>query len=236
MATLYVVATPIGNRSDLSERAAATLKKASLIVSEVPLSSKKILDPLGITTKLISVFTPGKKFATREVVDALTAGNDVALISEAGTPGINDPGGVIVAAARAAGFPVVTIPGPNAAIAAASISGFPMDEFVFKGFAPHKKGRETFFKEIVTIESAVIFYESPHRIEKTFQALSTVEPDRYICVARELTKLHEQTVVATAREIAAMSEKELPRRGEFVVVLAPKDFSLRDTTPNRQAA
>jgi 16S rRNA (cytidine1402-2'-O)-methyltransferase len=235
MASLYVVATPIGNRSDLSERASTTLKKASLIVSEVPLSSKKILDPLGITSKLISVFTPGKKFATKEVVDVLTAGNDVALISEAGTPAINDPGGVIIAAARAAGFPVITIPGPNAAIAAGSVSGFPMDEFVFKGFAPHKKGRETFFKEIADIESAVIFYESPHRIEKTMQALAAVAPDRYVCMARELTKLHEQTVVATAREIVAMDEKELPRRGEFVVVLAPKDFSLQDMTPNRQA-
>jgi 16S rRNA (cytidine1402-2'-O)-methyltransferase len=224
MATLYVVATPIGNRSDLSERAAATLKKASLIVSEVPLSSKKILDPLGVTGRLISVFTPGKKFATEEVVDALAAGNDVALISEAGTPAINDPGGVIVAAARAAGFSVATIPGPNAAIAAASISGFPMDEFVFKGFAPHKKGRETFFKESADIESAVIFYESPHRIEKTLQALAVVMPERSVCIARELTKLHEQTVVATAREIAAMDEKALPRRGEFVVVLAPKEF------------
>ncbi|MDP2587497.1 MAG: 16S rRNA (cytidine(1402)-2'-O)-methyltransferase [bacterium] len=228
MALLYVIATPIGNRADLSARAAETLTSVDLIVSEKPLSSKKLLDPLGIKTRVLPVFAPGKRFAINPVLAALKSGEDVALISEAGTPGINDPGGVIVAAVRAAGHEVRGVPGANAAVTAASISGFPMDEFIFKGFVPHKKGRETFFNSLAAIESAVIFYESPHRIAKTLTALAEHLPNRYLCVARELTKLHEQSLVATCREVAALTETELPRRGEFVLILAPSGFVPQD--------
>jgi len=229
MATLFVVGTPIGNRADLTARAAETLTSVDLIVSEKPLASKKLLDPLGIRVRLIPVFEPGKKFATAPVLAALEAGKDVALISEAGTPGINDPGGVIVAAVRQAGFVVRAIPGASAAIAAASVSGFPMDEFVYKGFVPHKKGRETFFKTLATIESAVIFYESPHRIDKALASLAEQMPDRYLCVGRELTKLHEQSIVDTCKAIAARTPEQLPRLGEFVLVLAPIGFVPHDT-------
>lgn len=223
MATLFVVATPIGNLEDLSERAARILREVPVVVSEVPRSTKVLLDKVGSTAKLVPVFGPDKRPSLPAIRAALENGN-VALVSEAGTPGINDPGGVIVAAVRAAGHSIVPIPGANAAVTAASASGFPTDEFVFKGFVPHKKGRETFFKQAAATESAVVFYESPHRIRKTLESLAGVAADRYICVARELTKLHEQIVVATAAEVAAMPETELPILGEFVLVLAPKDW------------
>jgi len=223
VATLYVVATPIGNLEDLSERAARVLREVPVVVSEVPRSTKVLLEKVGSTAKLVSVFGPDKKPSVRAVRVALESG-DVALVSEAGTPGINDPGGAIVAAARAAGHSTVPVPGANAAVTAASVSGFPTDEFVFKGFVPHKKGRETFFKQAAATESTAIFYESPHRIRKTFESLAAVAPDRYLCVARELTKLHEQIVVATAAEVAATTEAELPSLGEFVLVLAPKGW------------
>ncbi|MFH0830771.1 MAG: 16S rRNA (cytidine(1402)-2'-O)-methyltransferase [Parcubacteria group bacterium] len=224
MATLFVVGTPIGNRGDLSARASTVLKSVDLIVSEKPLASKKLLDPLGVKKPIISIFEPGKRFATERVIEALEQNKNTALISEAGTPGINDPGGVIVSAVRQAGYVVQTVPGANAAIAAASISGFPMDQFVYKGFVPHKKGRETFFKQLAIQTAAVIFYESPHRIEKTLATLAELVPERYLCIARELTKLHEQSIVDTARAIAVRTPKQLPRLGEFVLVLAPKDF------------
>lgn len=223
MSTLFVVATPIGNLSDLSERAAQTLRTAPIVVSEVPRSTKVLLEHAGSKATLVPVYGADKRPNLRGVLAALEGG-DVALVSEAGTPGINDPGGALVEAARAAGHTVVPIPGANAAIAAASVSGFPMDEFWFRGFVPHKKGRETFFRESAASEQAVIFYESPHRVRKTLDALAAVAPERYLCVARELTKMYEQVVVQAAKSIAAMPEDTLPSRGEFVLVLAPKGW------------
>ena len=223
MSTLFVVATPIGNLGDLSERAARVLRDVPFVVSEVPRSTKVLLDHAGSSAKLVPFFAADKRPNVAQVLHGL-ARHDVALVSEAGTPGINDPGGALVAAAREAGHTVVPIPGANAAVTAASVSGFPTDEFWFRGFVPHKKGRETFFREAAASESAVIFYESPHRIRKTLDALAGAVPDRYLCVARELTKLHEQIAVDTAATIAAMPEDKLPSLGEFVLVLAPKDW------------
>ncbi|MFO0702673.1 MAG: SAM-dependent methyltransferase [Candidatus Andersenbacteria bacterium] len=143
MAKLLIVATPIGNLSDLGERAAQVLRDVPVVVSEVPRSSKVLLDHVESHAKLVPFFGGDKRPNLRAVLAELERG-DVALVSEAGTPGINDPGGELVAAARAAGHTIVPLPGPNAAVAAASASGFPMDEFWFRGFVPHKKGRETF--------------------------------------------------------------------------------------------
>lgn len=221
---LFVVATPIGNLSDLSERATRVLHKVPVVVSEVPRSTKFLLDKIDSRAKLVPFFGADKRPNVHAVLVELERG-DVALVSEAGTPGVNDPGGELVAAVRAAGHTIVPIAGPNAAVVAGSASGFPMDEFWFRGFVPHKKGRETFFRTAAAHDGAVIFYESPHRIRKTLDVLAAAAPDRYLCVARELTKLHEQIVVATAREVAAMPASALPERGEFVLVLAPKAFT-----------
>ncbi len=221
--TLYVVATPIGNRQDLTERAREILRSVDLIVSENPRASKKILEPIG-SSAAVRAYLQNFKANLAPVLAALQTGKSVALISEAGTPGINDPGGELVAAARAIGVRCVPVPGPNAAVTAASVSGFPMDEFTFRGFVPHKKGRQTFFGELSAMESAVIFYESPHRIVATLTELGRVAPTRHLCVARELTKLHEQILVDTCAAIALLTREELPARGEFVLVLAPKNF------------
>ena len=223
MHNLYIVATPIGNLGDLSKRATYVLMTVPVVISEVPRSTKVLLNKINSRARLLPFFGTNKRPNLRGMLEALQSG-DVALVSEAGTPGINDPGGELVDAARSAGHGLVPIPGPNAAILAASASGFPMEEFCYRGFVPHKKGRETFFKNITASDAAVIFYESPHRIRKTLGALSSAAPDRYLCVARELTKLHEQIVVSTAGDIAKIPESQLPSRGEFVLVLAPKDF------------
>lgn len=221
--TLYVVATPIGNKKDLSERAREILRSVDLIVSEDPRASKKILEPIGSRVP-VRAYLQNFKANLRPALETLRLGKSVALISEAGTPGINDPGGELVAAARKVGARIVPIPGANAAMTAASVSGFPMDRFVFLGFAPHKKGRQTFFNNIATMDDAVIFYESPHRIEATFSELARVAPNRLLCVARELTKLHEQIIVDACSRIANMTRDEVPALGEFVLIVAPKDF------------
>ncbi len=221
---MFVVATPIGNKQDISSRAIEVLNQVQLIISEAPLKSTKLLKPLGIATKVVPIFVAGKKINSEPVQKQLEAGKDVALISEAGTPGINDPGGLLVALIKNAGHEVKVVPGPNAAIAAASISGFPMDQFVYKGFVPHKKGRETFFKGLNNIESAIIFYESPHRLRKTLDSLNELMPERYLSVSRELTKVYEQTLRGPVQVIAGLPESDLPIKGEFVLVLAPKEF------------
>jgi 16S rRNA (cytidine1402-2'-O)-methyltransferase len=221
MSTLYVVATPIGNLQDISKRAVSVLQECDAVFSEVPRTTSKLLASLKLAKPIHSTLGPGRRSSVPLLQAMLADGKKIALVSEAGTPGVNDPGGEFVQAARKAGHGVVPIPGPNAAITAASVSGFPVDEFVFKGFVPHKKGRQTFFSEISETSVAVIFYESPHRIRKTLEALAQVMPDRLICIARELTKLHEQIIVASARDLATFDEQKLPILGEFVVVVSP---------------
>ncbi len=231
MAKLFIVATPIGNRADLSQRALEVLRGVAIIASESPRASTKLLTPLRLKGKVIPLIR-NNKISISPVLKSLKLEKDVALISEAGTPGINDPGGAVVSQVRAAGYKVLPIPGANAAITAASVSGFPMDEFVFKGFVPHKKGRETFFKDISKIKSAVIFYESPHRFDKTRAALKKWFPERYVLVARELTKLHEQFWLGTPSQLVNLTQADLPIKGEFVVVLAPLNFVPRQKENN----
>jgi len=228
MATLFVVATPIGNLEDVSERTARILREVGLVVSEVPATTKKLLSHIESAVPLVPYYVGGKHFNKKAVLDALAAGSNVALVSEAGTPGINDPGGQLVYVVRAAGFTVSGIPGPNAAVTAASVAGFPVDQFIFMGFVPHKKGRQTYFAAAAAEQKVVIMYESPHRVRKTLEALNELAPDRVLLVARELTKLHEQVLVDSVAGIARLSEEQLPSRGEFVLILAPVSFALQD--------
>ncbi len=226
MATLYIVATPIGNLSDVSDRTRAILSSVDLVLCEDTRVTKKLLNAYEITTAVQSLHQHSTSAKHSALIKKLVEGKDLAMVTDAGTPGISDPGGKFIADAleEIPDLNVSPIPGPSAVIAALSISGFPTDHFTFLGFPPHKKGRVSFFKELDEIEHTVAFYESTHRIEKAMDALEEVIPDRKIMVARELTKMYETVYRGTPSEVKEkMSSGSL--KGEFVIVLAPKKFS-----------
>lgn len=217
--TLYIVATPIGNLSDLSDRARDVLSRVSAIGAEDTRVTKKLLGSFGSKTKLVSVH----EHSEESVLTAfLEIDGDLAYVSDAGTPGISDPGGKVVALARKMGITVIGIPGASALTTALSVAGFPTNRFTFLGFPPQKNGRKTYFAEVAKLEETVAFFESKHRIEKT---LAELQPDRYCYLARELTKMHEThyfgTVTEVMNQLTATSQK-----GEYVVVLAPLNWHL----------
>lgn len=223
MAILYVVATPIGNLEDITLRALRVLKEVKLILAEDTRVTKKLLMHYDITTPTMSYHANSKLAKLDRIVALLEAGNDIALVSDAGTPAISDPGVELVSAVRAleSGVRVIVIPGPSAITATISVSGMPTAQFVFLGFLPHKKGRETLFKEIAETDRAVVFYESPHRILKTLTSLASHIPDRQIMIARELTKIFESTVYGTPAELLAYFDEHADEvRGEFVVLVS----------------
>jgi len=218
MGTLYIVATPIGNLEDITNRAVRVLQEVSVIACEDTRVTRTLLNRYNITTPVISYHQHSKLSRVDEIVERLKAGESVAAVSDAGTPGVADPGGVLVAAAVAAGVTVSPIPGPSAIMAAASVTGWPMDRFLFYGFLPHKKGRATGLRVIASSEVPVILYESTHRIMKLLDELLTVCGDCQIVVAREITKqfetIHRGRVSDVQRDM-----KET--RGEFVVIIDP---------------
>lgn len=222
--SLFVVATPIGNLSDLTKRAIETLANVDVILCEDTRVTLKLLSHLGIHKPLLSFHQHSDPKRTHEILERLAEGKQIALVTDAGTPNISDPGGQLIAAVVerfGSSLPIIPIPGPSALIAALSISGFPADEFIFLGFPPHKKGRKTFFDHLATLTSTVVLYESTHRIEKTLGELETRVGERPIVLCRELTKLHETTYRGTVPEVT----KELAAgsiKGEFVVILGPK--------------
>lgn len=223
---LSVVATPIGNLGDITLRAIDTLKSADAIACEDTRVTAKLLARYDIQKPLVIYHARSGRLAADRVLALLADGKHVALVTDAGTPGISDPGQELVAAVRErmnGHARVEAIPGPSAVAAALSIAGLPAASFVFLGFLPHKKGRQSLFKEIASEGRAVVFYESPHRIEKALASLADILPDtRRIAVCRELTKIHESVVRGSAQEVAAYyaaHPKEV--RGEFVVVVAP---------------
>jgi 16S rRNA (cytidine1402-2'-O)-methyltransferase len=225
MAMLYVVATPIGNLEDITMRAINVLKNVDFILAEDTRVTRRLLERYEIAKDVISYHQHSKLTKIDRIIGMLGEGKDVALVSDAGTPGINDPGGFLIQKVLEAlpDTKVVPLPGPNAAIAALSISGFPADEFIYLGFPPHKKGRQTFFKRITDLPQTLVFYESKHRIFKTLEALRDVSQigERPMMVARELTKQFETVYRGTASAIleALKADKAL---GEFVVVVAPE--------------
>ncbi|MFH1173463.1 MAG: 16S rRNA (cytidine(1402)-2'-O)-methyltransferase, partial [bacterium] len=163
MGILYIVATPIGNLEDITLRALRILKEVDLVACEDTRQTRKLLDHYDIKTGTVSYHQHSRVQKIDWLVEQLQAGKNIALVSDAGTPGISDPGFKLVEAAQQADIKVETIPGPSAVIAAASVAGLPVDKFVFLGFPPHKKGRETFFKNLINEDKTIIFYESPHR-------------------------------------------------------------------------
>ena len=222
---LHIVATPIGNLEDITLRAINTLSNADLILAEDTRVTRILLDRYNIKKDILSYHQHSDFKKIDYILQLLKEGKNLALVTDAGTPAINDPGSHLVSEALKAipDLKVVPIPGPNAAIAALSISGFATDEFVFLGFPPHKKGRQTFFKNITEIESTIVFYESKHRILKALENLEKLSKlgDRKIMIARELTKQFETIYRGTLAEIKPrLSDKNL--LGEFVVVISAK--------------
>lgn len=217
---LFIVATPIGNLADLSSRAIATLKSSNLICAEDTRVTGGLLSKLSIATKMTTIHQHSDEADLNHIINQLNEGQDISVVTDAGTPNISDPGGQLVARAVAEDIEVIPIPGPSALIAALSISGFAADNFTFLGFPPHKKGRETYFRELALIEHTIVLYEATHRIEKT---LAQLPQDRLLVVCRELTKLYETTYRGTAVEVLTELAKT-SKKGEFVVVVAPKNW------------
>lgn len=230
MGTLFIVATPIGNLDDITLRAINTLASADVIFAEDTRTTRVLCERHAIKTPLVAFHQHSSAHAFRKVAEALRGGQRVALVSDAGTPGINDPGGMLIAFIREAvpDAHIVPIPGANAAVAALSVSGFPADRFVYLGFPPHKKGRQTFFRSLAEMHDTLVLYESKHRIFKTLEALRDVSRigERQLLVARELTKQFETIVRGTIEEVIREFSRGDPR-GEFVVVIAPEKRSVR---------
>lgn len=223
MSNLYIVATPIGNMQDITFRAVETLKSVDLILCEDTRVTKNLLNKYEISKPTISYHAQSKISKLDKILELLEEGKNIALVSDAGTPGISDPGSQLVKAVLER-FPdevrVIPIPGATALITALSGSGLDTHEFTFLGFLPHKKGRETLFKEMKEAKRTVVFYESPHRIMKTLESLVKFCPDKKVCVARELTKIYEQFVANTPEEVLKYFEENSDKvRGEFVVLV-----------------
>lgn len=220
MSKLFVVATPIGNLSDVSERCAQTLRDSDFIVCEDTRISKILLNHLGISKEMVSMNAQSENKKIEYIIDRITSGECCSLISDAGTPGISDPGVRLISSAIRNGIEISGIPGPNAAILALSISGLPTDSFVFEGFIPQKKGRQKKLQELAAEPRTILIYESMYRIEKLIDELCTYMPERFIVVWRELTKKFEESWRGFPRELKeSLPEKTV--KGEFVVVISP---------------
>jgi 16S rRNA (cytidine1402-2'-O)-methyltransferase len=213
---LFIVATPIGNLGDISARAKEILGSVDLVLCEDTRVTSKLLARLELTPSTMSFHEHTDPLKRKEIVDKLRSGMKIALVTDAGTPAISDPGGFLVKDAVEAGISVTPIPGPSAVIAALSICGFPIDRFTFMGFPPHKKGRQSFFKEVADADHVVVFYESTHRIDKALESLKEVNKQLVVC--RELTKMHETIYRGSAEEILK-ALGETSTKGEFVIVV-----------------
>lgn len=221
--TLFVVATPIGNLEDLTLRALRILKEVDAIACEDTRVTKKLLARYEIATRVISYHAHSGETKVANLLTLLEDGKSVALVSDAGTPAVSDPGAELVRRAREAGAAVVSVPGPSALTAAYSISGLGGSDFLFLGFLPHKKGRQTLFTEIAESKRPVAFYESPHRLMKTLEALREHTPDHTVYVVREISKIHEECRVGTpATLIQHFDSHPDTLRGEFVLIVSPR--------------
>jgi 16S rRNA (cytidine1402-2'-O)-methyltransferase len=216
--TLYVVATPIGNLEDVTLRALRVLREVALIAAEDTRRTARLLQHYSISTRTTSLHEHNERSKTGSLIARLQAGDSIALVSDAGTPLISDPGGYLVAEAHRAGICVQPIPGPNAAIAALSASGLSQGEFVFVGFPPSRSTSRKRWLELLASERRVlVFYEAPHRIRPTLEDMLQAFGNRVVALGRELTKTHEELVV---RPISQHLERSLEERGEFTVVVA----------------
>lgn len=218
--TLYVVATPIGNLGDITYRAVQILKEVSLIACEDTRHTRKLLQHYGITTRTISYHEHNEQQRAHELLELVKKGDNIALVSDAGTPTVSDPGFRIIQAAAENGLNVVPVPGPSALIAALTVAGLPTDEFLFVGFLPAKAvARTNKLKQLGSVEATLIFYEAPHRLAATLKDAAAVLGDRSAVVARELTKMHEQIKRGRLSELAQHYASSENPRGEIVLLI-----------------
>lgn len=233
MAKLYIVPTPIGNLDDITLRAVNVLREVDFILAEDTRTTSFLLKHLGVEKKLYSHHKFNEHATVGMVASSIAAGRNAALVSDAGTPGISDPGFLLVRKCVEEGIEVETLPGATALIPALVQSGFPCDRFCFEGFLPQKKGRNKQLQALADEERTMVFYESPYRVVKCLEQFSEVfGPDRRVSVSRELTKKFEQTVRGTVAEVLEHFRKTEPK-GEFVVVLAGKP-KLKNETPEER--
>jgi len=228
---LHIVSTPIGNLGDMTPRAIETLRSVDLVYCEDTRVSRRLFNHFEISTQLRRFDDKTSAQKIPEIIDLLAQGKDIALVSDAGTPVISDPGMPLVAAAQDAGFEVVSVPGACSAVAALSISGLPAHAYYFGGFLPRKKGkRENLLASLDVLNATLIFYESPYRVTAVLQHLAELYPDRQAAVAREITKRYEEVIRSnlsdlacefTQRKEAADAGKAASIKGEFVILIAP---------------
>ncbi len=222
MGILYIVPTPVGNMEDITMRAVRILNEADLVLAEDTRTSAKLMNYHNIHTHLISHHKFNEHQTTKGIIERLKAGATIALISDAGTPGISDPGFFLVREAVAEGIIVQCLPGATAFVPALVDSGLPIDRFCFEGFLPQKKGRQNRIKALSEEQRTIIFYESPYRVIKLLEELKQVMGDeRKVCVTREISKIHEECVRGTLKEVYGHFT-ETPPKGEFVIILEGK--------------
>jgi 16S rRNA (cytidine1402-2'-O)-methyltransferase len=225
MSKLYLVPTPIGNLKDITFRAIEVLQEVDLILAEDTRTSGKLLKHFEITTQMHSHHMHNEHKTTAAIVSRIKSGQSVALISDAGTPAISDPGFLLTRACVEAGVEVDCLPGATAFVPALVNSGLPCDKFVFEGFLPPKKGRQTRLKLLAQETRTIIFYESPHKLLKTLaQIIEYFGQDRPVSVSREISKLHEQTIRGTAQELLSVFEAKAPK-GEIVLIVGTKKIN-----------
>jgi len=218
--TLYIVATPIGNLEDITLRALRILGEANVIFAEDTRVAKKLLAKYEIDTPVHRLDAHTEAKGAAEIIERIKEGQKVAYVSDAGTPGVSDPGARLVARAREAGARVETIPGPSSVTAALAIAGVSGDSFTFLGFLPHKKGRQTALRGIAETERLVVLFESTHRIGKLLNELHEYIPGRTVTIARELTKVHEEVLTGAPNELlGVLTEYPEKQKGEFVVLV-----------------
>ncbi|MDR0321763.1 MAG: 16S rRNA (cytidine(1402)-2'-O)-methyltransferase [Treponema sp.] len=226
MATLYIVGTPIGNLGDISFRAVEILKNVDLVACEDTRRTLKLLSHLGIRVKMLSCRSQNEEFAAEKVVSALNAGQTVAYASDAGTPALSDPGSALARAAVQAGHDVIPIPGPSAFAALLSVAGGRDKTVIFEGFLSPKPGRRrSRLRELMAMDAACVLYESPFRVLKLLEDIAEIDKERYICLGREMTKIHEEYLRGTAAEILENLAKKKEQIGEFSLYLSGNYFN-----------
>jgi 16S rRNA (cytidine1402-2'-O)-methyltransferase len=234
--TLYIVATPIGNLEDITARAVRILGEVDLIACEDTRQTRKLLDRYNIAKPLVSYHEHNEQARSADLVRELEAGKNIALVSDAGTPLIADPGYRLVEQARNRGITVCPIPGPSALLAALSASGLPTDSFSFHGFLPPKRGqRRTFLEDLRASDATLVFYEAPHRILDALEDVDEILGPRPVVLARELTKIHEEFLRGTAAEVRQTLEKRPSVKGEITLMIGKGETAQVDDTPLAEA-
>ncbi|MFN7160700.1 MAG: 16S rRNA (cytidine(1402)-2'-O)-methyltransferase [Candidatus Gracilibacteria bacterium] len=236
MASLYIVATPIGNLQDITLRALETLKTVDFIICEDTRHSSKLLFHFEISKPLISFHAHSSERDLAKIMGMLGEGKSAAIISDAGTPGISDPGYMLIQACRKENISVIPIPGASAFLTALMASGLPTNRFWYYGFLPAKKGREALFKKFATLTNeTIVTYESPYRILRTLEKMTLIMPDRQIVLARELTKIHEEFLKGTVSELYAIFRQRSKIQGEFVMIIAPENWDESESGDEKPA-